>query len=155
MSTPRSNPQPPAPVAPIHGPGAYLLKAREITPSWVILYTATFALGLLCGAIRAAVVYPVLWLALKLLGEPTSPVNDLTLLAGYGPLVASVATLILPLGGWWWSSNQADAHHPDESKPYSRTQSRHSSRQTPTCAHPGAGSLSIPTGRAARPTQTR
>jgi Zn-dependent protease with chaperone function len=102
MSTPRSNPQPPAPVATIRGPGDYLLKAREITPSWVILYTATFALGLLCGAIRAAVAYPVLWLALKLLGEPTSPVNDLTLLAGYGPLVASVATLILPLGGWWW-----------------------------------------------------
>jgi Zn-dependent protease with chaperone function len=52
--------------------------------------------------IRATVAYPTLWVGLKLIGEPTSPTNDLALLIGYGPLALSLATLIEPFGGWWW-----------------------------------------------------
>lgn len=84
------------------GPGTYLRRANELASSWPVLYTVTFALALLCGVIRTAVAYPILWVALKLLGEPASRVNDLTLLVGYGPLVLSLATLIFPVGGLWW-----------------------------------------------------
>ena len=32
----------------------------------------------------------------------TSPLNSLLLVIAYGPLVLSLATLILPVGGWLW-----------------------------------------------------
>ena len=80
----------------------YVIGPKELSASWLILYLATFALQLPCAAIRAFVAYPPLWLAFKLVGEPTSIVHDLALGVGYGPLALSVASLILPLGGWWW-----------------------------------------------------
>lgn len=82
-------------------PGAYLLRAKELMPRWLPLYTATFALALLCGALRSGIAYPLLWIAFRLLGAPVAPTNDIALLIGYGPLALSLATLIIPLG-WWW-----------------------------------------------------
>ena len=38
----------------------------------------------------------------KILGRSTTPVHFLALVIGYGPLAFSLATLILPLGGWIW-----------------------------------------------------
>ena len=81
---------------------AYLLRAEELIPRWLLLYTATFAPALICGALRNGIAYPLLWIALRLLGIPVAPVNDLAILIGFGPLVLSLATLILPFGGWWW-----------------------------------------------------
>jgi Zn-dependent protease with chaperone function len=83
-------------------PGAYLLRAKELIPRRLPLYTATFALALFCGALRSGIAYPLLWIAFRLLGAPAAPANDIALLIGYGPLVSSLATLILPFGGWWW-----------------------------------------------------
>lgn len=80
----------------------YMIGPKELSASWLILYGATFALQLPCAAIRAFVAYPPLWLAFKLLGQPTSIVHDLALTVGYGPLALSLASLLLPLGGWWW-----------------------------------------------------
>ena len=93
--------------------GAYLIRPKEIAPSWVMLYAGTFALQILCAAIRATVAYPVLWIVFKIIRQPTTPVHDLALLAGYGPLALSLATLILPLGGWWWEQ-QAGGRSPSE-----------------------------------------
>lgn len=84
----------------------YLIGPKELSASWLILYIATFALQLPCAAIRAFVAYPPLWLAFKLVGQPTSIVHDLALVVGYGPLALSLASLILPLGGWWWEQGE-------------------------------------------------
>lgn len=83
----------------------YVISPKELMGSWVILYAATFALQLPCAAIRAFVAYPPLWLAFKLVGQPTSIVHDLALVAGYGPLALSLALLILPFDGWWWEQS--------------------------------------------------
>lgn len=95
-----------APLPPASGAtpstGAYVISRREVSPAWLMLYAGTFALELLCAGFRGLVAYPVIWVAFKILGWPTSPVNTLTLVAAYGPLALSAATLVLPLGGWWW-----------------------------------------------------
>jgi Zn-dependent protease with chaperone function len=80
----------------------HLIRAREISAGWVLLYAATLALHTLCAALRALVAYPLLWLALKGTGHSSAPAHPLALLIGYGPLSLSLATLILPLGGWLW-----------------------------------------------------
>jgi Zn-dependent protease with chaperone function len=95
------------------GAGAYVIRPKELAPSWVMLYAGTFALQLICASIRASVSYPILWVLFKIIGQPTTPVHDLALLIGYGPLALSFATLILPLGGWWWEQ-QAGGRSPSE-----------------------------------------
>jgi Zn-dependent protease with chaperone function len=82
--------------------GAYVLSRRELSPGWVLLYAATFALQLLCAGFRGFITYPILWLAFKMLGWSTSPVHTIAFILAYGPLALSLATLLLPLGGWWW-----------------------------------------------------
>jgi Zn-dependent protease with chaperone function len=81
---------------------AYVISAREIAPGWVLLYAATFAIQAVCAAIRALVAYPLLWLALTIAGYSTAPAHVLAPVVGYGPLALSLATLILPVGGWLW-----------------------------------------------------
>ena len=81
---------------------AYVISAQEIAPGWVLLYAVTFLLQFVCGLIRGIVLYPVLWVIFTILGWSTSPVNALLLVIAYGPLVLSLATLILPVGGWLW-----------------------------------------------------
>jgi Zn-dependent protease with chaperone function len=83
----------------------YVISPKELMGSWLVLYLATFALQLPCAAIRAFVAYPPLWLAFKLVGQPTSIVHDLALVVGYGPLAYSIALLVLPLDGWWWEQS--------------------------------------------------
>jgi Zn-dependent protease with chaperone function len=48
----------------------------------------------------------ILWLGFSIVGFSTSSVHLLALAASYGPLVVSLATLILPLGGWWWQQQE-------------------------------------------------
>ena len=81
---------------------AYVISAEEIKPGWVLLYAVTFALQTIGAAIRALIAYPLLWVIFKILGQSTSPVHTLAWIAGYGPLILSGATLMLPLGGWLW-----------------------------------------------------
>lgn len=81
---------------------AYVISRGDISPGWVLLYAATFALQLPVGAFRALIATPVLWLSLTVAGEPTASVHALAVILGYGPLALSLATLLLPLGGWWW-----------------------------------------------------
>jgi Zn-dependent protease with chaperone function len=80
----------------------YLIRAEEITSGWVLLYAVTFALEAFCGLMRGAVAYPVIWLALTILGQSTAIVNPLTLVVAYAPLLISFATLMVPAGSWLW-----------------------------------------------------
>ena len=95
------------------GTAAYVIGAKDLNPSWVLLYAGTLALQFGCAFIRAMVAYIVLWLAFTIGRHSTAPVNTLTLIIAYGPLVLSFATLILPLGGWWWEQ-QSGGRSPSE-----------------------------------------
>lgn len=86
----------------IRATGAYVLRPTELAVGWLTLYAATFLVQLLCAAFRAIVSYPIIWVIFKIIKQPTTHVHDLSLIAGYAPLALSVATLIIPLGGWWW-----------------------------------------------------
>jgi len=92
---------------------AYVISAQEIAPGWVLLYAVTFLLQFVCGLIRGIVLYPALWVIFTILGWSTSPVNSLLLVIAYGPLVLSLATLILPVGGWLWQQ-QSGGRAPSE-----------------------------------------
>jgi len=93
--------------------GAYVIGAEEINPGWVVLYAVTFALQTIGAAIRGLISYPILWLIFTILGPSTSPAHTLAWIAGYGPLILSFATLILPLGGWLWQQ-QVGGRTPSE-----------------------------------------
>ena len=93
--------------------GEYVISPKELSPGWVMLYTATFALQLPCAAIRGFVVYPILWTACKLIGLPTGQLDLIASIIAYGPLALSLATLILPLDGWWWEQ-QAGGRPPSQ-----------------------------------------
>ena len=92
---------------------AYVIGAEEIRPGWVLLYATTFALQVICAAIRGLIAYPLLWLIFTVLGQPTGPVHTLAWIVGYGPLILSSATLILPLSGWLWQQ-QIGGRSPSE-----------------------------------------
>ena len=90
----------------------YLIRPGEVNPGWVLLYAITWALQWICAGVRYLVAYGVLWLISHIMGWGL-PVHDLALLIGFGPLVISLATLILPLGGWWWEQ-QSGGRQPSE-----------------------------------------
>lgn len=79
-----------------------LIRPRQLHPGWVLLYGLTFAVNLFCASVRTGVSYAILWPAFAIVGLSSLPVHLLALVAGYGPIAFSLATLILPLGGWWW-----------------------------------------------------
>jgi Zn-dependent protease with chaperone function len=91
----------------VRGLGAHVIRPRDVRPTWLLLYAGTLFMQLFCATFRAWVVsYPILWITSKLIGQPTTYVHDLAFLAGYGPLMLSAATLILPLGGWLWQQQE-------------------------------------------------
>jgi hypothetical protein len=71
---------------------AYVISPREISSGWVALYSLTFVIEVICGAIRATLAYPILWLIFTILGRSTSPVHFLSLVIGYAPLAVSPTT---------------------------------------------------------------
>jgi Zn-dependent protease with chaperone function len=96
------------------GLGAYVIRPRELRPGWLMLYAGTFFLQLFCASFRAWVIAdPILWIAFKIIGQPTGPVHDLAFIVGFGPLALSLATLVLPLGGWFWEQ-RAGGRSPSE-----------------------------------------
>jgi hypothetical protein len=90
--------------------GEYVISPKELSPGWLMLYAATFALQLPCAAIRALVAYPILWVAFQLadpfVGEYPGHIHTIALIIAYGSLALSLATLILPLGGWCWEQRE-------------------------------------------------
>jgi Zn-dependent protease with chaperone function len=92
---------------------AYLIDVRELAPAWLALYAVTFAVQAVVAPLRAAVVYGLLWLTLTIVGESTAWAHVIAWVAGYGPLIISLATLTLPLGGWLWQQ-QSGGRTPSE-----------------------------------------
>ena len=92
---------------------AYVISPREINPSWLLLYVVTFAIQAFCASVRGLIAYPLLWLAFTILGRSTAPLHVVAWIIGYGPLILSVATLLLPLGGWLWMQ-QSGGRTPSE-----------------------------------------
>jgi Zn-dependent protease with chaperone function len=92
---------------------AYVISAQEIRPGWVLLYACTLGLGVIAGALRGLVAYPLLWLVFLIFGWPRGSVQTLAYVIGYGPLALSLATLVLPLGGWLWQQ-QVGGRSPSE-----------------------------------------
>jgi Zn-dependent protease with chaperone function len=116
ISTPDTDGVPPGPLeppVPRHGTAAYVIGAKDLNPSWVLLYGATFAAQFFCALFRGMFAYAVLWIAFTIGGQSTVYVNTLAIVIAYGPLVLSLATLILPLGGWWWQQ-QSGGRSPSE-----------------------------------------
>jgi Zn-dependent protease with chaperone function len=73
----------------------------------------TFAIQAFCASVRGLIAYPLLWLAFTILGRSTAPLHVVAWIVGYGPLILSVATLLLPLGGWLWMQ-QSGGRTPSE-----------------------------------------
>jgi Zn-dependent protease with chaperone function len=93
---------------------AYVIRAQEIRPGWVLLYACTAGLGFIAGLLRGFVALPVVWLTFLILGWPTgAPMQTLLYVIAFGPLALSLATLVLPLGGWLWQQ-QVGGRSPSE-----------------------------------------
>ncbi|HEV2975293.1 MAG TPA: M48 family metalloprotease [Solirubrobacteraceae bacterium] len=92
---------------------AYLIDVRELAPAWLLLYAVSVVIQAFLAPLRAAVAYGLLWLTFTILGWSTSWVHVLAWIAGYGPLILSLATLALPLGGWLWQQ-QSGGRTPSE-----------------------------------------
>jgi Zn-dependent protease with chaperone function len=87
---------------------AHLIGFKDLGWAWPPLYAVTFGLQFLTGWLRSLAVALVLlivqlftiwWFDLRL------PVKMLALIVGFGPLVVSLATLVLPLGSWIWQQS--------------------------------------------------
>jgi Zn-dependent protease with chaperone function len=81
---------------------AYVISTEDLAPGWVALYAVTFALQIVAVVLRFFFSFTLLLLLLTILGRSTSHVELLSEIIGWGPLVLSLATLILPVGGWFW-----------------------------------------------------
>ena len=80
---------------------AHLIRPGDLNPGWVLLYAVTWALQYFCAACRFLLIDAVLAL-LDLITGWGWPVNIPSVVIGFGPLGISLATLVLPLGGWWF-----------------------------------------------------
>jgi Zn-dependent protease with chaperone function len=92
---------------------AYVLDAPDIHPGWVLAYTATLSLQMVCATVRAIVVVLVLEVVFAIFGEPNWLAEALALTIGYGPLALSFITLLVPVGGLLWMQ-QAGGRTPSE-----------------------------------------
>jgi Zn-dependent protease with chaperone function len=92
---------------------AYVIRPEEVRPGWLLLYACTFALAFISAVLRGFFAYALLWLAFLILGWPQGIVQTLVYVIAFGPLVLSLATLVLPLGGWLWQQ-QTGGRSPSE-----------------------------------------
>ncbi len=86
-------------------PWQHLIRVRDLGWRWPALYAVTFGLAFLCGWLRSlavALVLLILQLFTIWFWDLRLPVKMLALIVGFGPLVVSLATLVLPLGSWIW-----------------------------------------------------
>ena len=90
----------------------HLIGPGDLNPGWILLYGLTWALQVLCGWARSLVAALVLLILAWVAGWDL-PVKELALAIGFGPLFVSLATLILPLGGWWFQQ-QMGGRRPSE-----------------------------------------
>jgi Zn-dependent protease with chaperone function len=92
---------------------AHLIDVRELAPAWLLLYSLTFGIQVVLAPLRGAVAYGLLWLTFTIFGRSTAWLHVLGWFVAYGPLILSLATLVLPLGGWLWQQ-QSGGRTPSE-----------------------------------------
>ena len=90
----------------------YLVRPGDLNPGWVLLYAVSWALQYFCASCRFLLADGVLAL-LDLITGWGWPVNIPSVVIGFGPLAISLATLVLPLGGWWFQQ-QSGGRRPSE-----------------------------------------
>lgn len=83
----------------------HLIGTRDVNAGWIVLYAATWALQWFSWPFRFFAASGVLLLIDWIMGWHL-PVHSLALVVGFGPLGISLATLVLPLGGWWFEQSQ-------------------------------------------------
>jgi Zn-dependent protease with chaperone function len=84
---------------------AHLIRPGDLNPGWVLLYAVTLALQAFCAWLRALAAALVLLIVNWIAGW-SLPIDALPLVIGFMPLAISLATLTLPLGGWWFQQQQ-------------------------------------------------
>ncbi|HVC07863.1 MAG TPA: M48 family metalloprotease [Solirubrobacterales bacterium] len=84
---------------------AHLIRPGDLNPGWVLLYVVTWALQWFSAPFRYFAALLVLVIVNAIAGW-NLPDHYLALVVGFGPLVISLATLVLPLGGWWFQQQQ-------------------------------------------------
>ena len=139
-------------------PWDQLIGLKDFGLRWPVLYAVSFAAQFGTGFIRslsAALVllivnlFTVWWFGLHL------PVDLLALVIGYAPLLVSLATLILPFGGWFWQQSEGGRRPSEREQAALGRPSRSCARPNPACGRPAAGSSSTKTAPLRRPTATR
>ena len=118
---------------------AHLIRPGDLNPGWVLLYAVTWALQYFCAACRFLLIDGILAL-LDLITGWGWPVNIPSVVIGFGPLGISLATLVLPLGGWWFQQQLGGRHPRGASKRSSRPPSSSCGPKTRSCGRRGAGS---------------
>jgi Zn-dependent protease with chaperone function len=90
----------------------HLIRPSDVNPRWILLYAVTWALQWLTAGFRYFAALLVLTIV-NWIGGWDLPVHYLALIVGFYPLVISLATLVLPLGGWWFQQ-QMGGRRPSE-----------------------------------------
>lgn len=83
----------------------HLIGFADLNFGWIPLYAATWALQWFTAAFRYFAALLLLWLANVIFGWDL-PTQVLALIVGFAPLFLSLATLVLPLGGWWFQQSE-------------------------------------------------
>jgi Zn-dependent protease with chaperone function len=91
---------------------AYVIQPGDVNPGWLGLYAVTWGLQWICAGFRTTISGGVLTVANFIMGW-NLPIHNLALLIGFGPLVISLLTLVLPLGGWLFEQ-QSGGRRPSE-----------------------------------------
>ena len=83
----------------------YVIGLGDLNFGWIPLYVVTWALLAVCGWLRSLAVALVLLIVTWIAGWDL-PIDTLALVIGFAPLAISLATLVLPLGGWWFQQQE-------------------------------------------------
>lgn len=84
---------------------AYLIRRGDLNPGWVPLYAGTWLLQWFCAGLRYFPCAAAL-LIVNLIAGWELPVREAALVITFAPLAFSLATLVLPLGSWWWEQRE-------------------------------------------------
>ncbi len=118
---------------------AHLIRPGDLNPGWIALYAVTWALQWFSVPFRYFAALLVL-VIVNWIGGWSLPVHYLALIVGFGPLVISLATLVLPLGGGGSNSRWVGDGHRSASATCSSWPSSSCGAPIPTCERHGAGS---------------
>jgi Zn-dependent protease with chaperone function len=83
----------------------YVFGLGDLNFGWIPLYVFTWALQAFCGWVRSLAAAVVLLIVTWIAGWEV-PIDLVALVIGFAPLFISLATLVLPLGGWWFQQEE-------------------------------------------------